>query len=165
MRHSEPRWDLVTTMGLKGWGVDLVPLTERGIEQSKKVVSGLKKYDLARIVSSPMTRCLQTASIVGFGLGIEVCVGFNLHEWIPDLSFSWTTYEEVNVLEASMVENGGEWSADKKELWEPLSQVRARALAAIEAHKTERSLLIITHGMVIQSLTGKRVDYSEIVKL
>lgn len=165
MRHSEPRWDLVASLGLKGWGVDLIPLSERGILETKKSISNLRQADIRLIVSSPMTRCLQTASIVGFGLNREVCVAFSLHEWIPDLSFSWGSYDEVQALEASMLSAGGEWSRDGDEKWEPLSRVRSRALAEIDAYKDKGPLLVMTHGMVIHAITGKRLKYSEIIKL
>ena len=141
MRHSEPRWDQVASLGLKGWGVNLIPLTERGVADAKRTIPLLKERGIKLILSSPMTRCLQTASILSFGLGVEGRVAFSPHEWIPDLTFSWDSYEQVRESEASMVAMGGEWPAGSGAKWEPISRVRARALPEIEPLKGHNSSL------------------------
>ena len=55
---------------------------------------------------------------------------------------------------------GGEWPAGQRRAWEPLSQVRERAAAALTRHLSpvndDQVLIAVCHQMVIRALTGER---------
>jgi hypothetical protein len=68
---------------------DLAPLTAGGSQQSMHAARQLATAGATAIVSSPMTRALQTAAIIGVHLGLKVEVDFDLREWLPDDTFSW----------------------------------------------------------------------------
>jgi hypothetical protein len=69
---------------------DWVPLTERGMTQARAVAEELQDVDSAHyILSSPMTRALQTAAIIAGFINRPLYVEFDLHEWLPDLQHDY----------------------------------------------------------------------------
>jgi len=61
------------------------PLDERGRKQAADLVAALSKYRLARILSSPYDRCVQTVEPLAHALGLEVEIRDELgEEWQLD---------------------------------------------------------------------------------
>ena len=58
----------------------------------------VRPLGIGLIVTSLMTRALQTAALLSRALHVPLAVEFDLHEWVPDLTFSWTTPDEVLAL-------------------------------------------------------------------
>jgi broad specificity phosphatase PhoE len=112
-----------------------------------------------------MTRGLQTAALLSRALDLPLVVEFDLHEWVPDLTYSWTTPEEVLALIENMRQHGGEWpSTQSHPAWEPMSAVRQRSLGVLTRYASATyPIAAITHGGVVESLTGRSVGLTEIV--
>lgn len=165
LRHCEPNWSAVDKYLLKGLGVDLVPLTKKGEEQALEVSQSLKLENLTRIVSSPMTRCLQTAAIISRNLNLQLDVAFDLHEWIPDLSMHWPNFEFVKEVEKDRIACGGEWPKNQTRPWETISSVKKRALNVLKSYQDQMPVLFVTHSVVIESLTGVKLPYGSVEKL
>ena len=106
-----------------------------------------------------MTRALQTAALLACDLGLLVEVDFELREWLPDDTFSWRSYADVVTAAHDFERCGGEWPAGQRRSWEPLSQVRERAAAALTRHLSpmndDQVLIAVCHEMVIRALTGE----------
>ncbi|MCK4919084.1 MAG: class I tRNA ligase family protein, partial [Candidatus Pacebacteria bacterium] len=68
LRHGESESNV---KDVKAGQTDGYPLTQKGIEQSKKIAKILKKEKIDIIISSPIQRAKQTAGIVNDVLGIE----------------------------------------------------------------------------------------------
>lgn len=68
LRHGEGVDDIEDRYG--GWG-DL-PLSKKGREQAKKSVGKIKKLNVERVLSSPLKRAVETAKIIGQGIGLKV---------------------------------------------------------------------------------------------
>ena len=87
-------------------------------------------------------------------------VDFELREWLPDDSFSWRSYADVVTAADDFERCDGEWPAGQRRSWEPLSQVRERATAALTRHLSpmndDQVLITVCHQMVIRALTGER---------
>src|SRR5215470_9494314 len=119
VRHGEADFSLPAKFGpAKGWSADLAPLTAKGIRQVESAVDQLRLLRPEIIVSSPMTRALQSSLILSAALGLSCTVEFDLHEWVPDLSFSWTSLEEVMMQLADFDACGGEWPPAERRPWE-----------------------------------------------
>jgi broad specificity phosphatase PhoE len=159
LRHGETDYRQVRERNWPGLAFDLSPLSDLGVAQAQEAAEQLTAVGATAIVSSPMTRALQTAAIVGHRLGFGVDVQFDLREWLPDDGLSWTTYAEVRAAMTDLVECGGEWPPGERRLWEPLSDLRARATAALRATlaKLDDDAILIAacHGVLIWSLTGE----------
>jgi len=72
MRHGEPQRLAFDELGLVGFGRDLVPLTPRGIELASAAAQSPLLDGAELLVSSPLTRALQTAAIVAGRTGLLV---------------------------------------------------------------------------------------------
>lgn len=150
--------------GLEGGVRDLVPLTERGVQQAREAAEGLAPVGAKRILSSPATRALQTAATLALRLGLPIEVRFDLREWVPDASYQWnreTRDQAVSEYRA----NHGRWPADGPRRWETTSTLRNRALRALQADADELGpTIVVAHEVLICALTGRRqVGLCEIV--
>jgi broad specificity phosphatase PhoE len=160
LRHGEADYGHYERRGWPGATADLAPLSARGVREALAAAEGLAGVGATVVVSSPMTRALQTAGIVAGYLGLPLEVQFDLHEWLPDETFSWRTYADVQAAVADFDACGWEWPPGERRAWEPLPRVRARATAALEAAtaglEPDDVLIAASHGIGIWSLTGAR---------
>ncbi len=86
VRHGESRLDLAAGGNLKGaergWAAHIIPLTETGISQIENASKSLSTEGPQIVISSPMSRALQSAAILSRILDLPLQVEFDLHEWI-----------------------------------------------------------------------------------
>ena len=166
IRHGESRLDLAAGGNLKGaergWSAHIIPLTEKGISQIENASKSLSTEDPQIIISSPMSRALQSAAILSRILDLPLRVEFDLHEWICGWRDSMALVEET---EAEMHELGGEWPSGETRDWEPMSSVRGRVGRVLEQYQTFQRVVVVCHETVIFSLTGKKMGFAEFVKL
>ena len=69
VRHGQSTWNVLDR--LQGHELS-PPLTELGREQAQHAAETLAGRDVVRLLSSPATRALETAQIIGAHLGLEV---------------------------------------------------------------------------------------------
>jgi broad specificity phosphatase PhoE len=160
MRHGEADWPLVNDRRLRGAANDLVPLTPTGITQVARQADRLAGHAIRYVVSSPMTRALQSAGIAARRLSVEVRVEFDLHEWVPDLTYLWTDPGQVDRALAAM-RAGVPPEAFDGAPFEHQDDLRARVGAALDRHVAAGPVLVVTHGVVIWSVTGRRIKPAE----
>lgn len=160
MRHGEPSYTPCTKRGLIGQGRDLAALNEVGISQMEEAAYKLIKdhADAQVILSSPYTRALQSSAIVAKITGLNTRVVHDLHEWIPDLTFQYGSYKELKLLFEDFKRHKGirpnEALYTEFTRWEALKDLRTRVRNAIlEAAKEYDSVIIMAHGMVLQTLS------------
>lgn len=171
VRHGEPSYTPCTQRALKGQGRDLAALNEEGIEQIlKETVPKLTGIGAEVILSSPYTRALQTAAVIAGKTGLVTRVVHDIHEWIPDVTFNYDSFKELKFIYADFVEHRGVRDypgVEPSELhWEPLEAFRERVEAALmPLCKLYECAIVVTHGMVIQSLTGRTAAYGEVIAL
>jgi broad specificity phosphatase PhoE len=157
VRHGEPDYSPVDSRGWPGMAADTAPLRPAGASQSEAVADLLSGIGATYLVSSPFTRALQSAAIIGHRLALGVRVDYDLRDWLPDSSGSWRGVADVRAAQAEFEEFNGEWPERVPRAWEPLSRIRERARAALGRHtaSTDGPVLAITHAMVIRALTGE----------
>jgi broad specificity phosphatase PhoE len=152
LRHGHAGYEAVEHF--VGHGRDLAPLSAQGIAAVERAVARLASHPPDVVLSSPMTRALQTAAIVGRCLDREVVVEVDLHEWMPDADQRWRSWDEVAAAVRDFRAFGGEWPDGEPRSWEPMSAVRRRVGAVLGRHDDGRDLLVVTHSMVIEAVTG-----------
>ncbi len=157
VRHGEPDYAPVDARGWLGMAADSAPLTAAGAKQAEELADLLSGIGATYLVSSPFTRALQSAAIIGHRLALGVRVDYDLRDWLPDNIGSWRGAADVRAAQAELDAYGGEWPMGVQRPWEPLSRVRERARAALARHtaSTDGPVLAITHAMVIRALTGE----------
>ena len=109
VRHGEPDYSDVDKRGYAGHGRDLAKLTEKGVQQAEQAAGDKRLPGADLILSSPYTRALQTASVISRVTGIPLTVETDLHEWMPDLTFTYTGPEEIPAILKEMERYEGEW--------------------------------------------------------
>ena len=74
MRHSQQDYSSVFERKYMGQGLDLSPLTEKGIQIVEYASHDIRLNDAEIIVSSPYTRAMQTAAIISKNRGLNIKV-------------------------------------------------------------------------------------------
>ncbi|WP_251856232.1 histidine phosphatase family protein [Herbiconiux sp. L3-i23] len=154
VRHAEADWASADAAGLAGPARDLIGLTRAGVQQAQARAEQLVDLGAERIVSSPMTRALQTASIIASRVGLTPVVEHDLREWGPVGDSGWD-HAAMRAAWADLERSGGEWPQGDRRDWEPLSSVFTRVTAVL--HRLQASAgrtVVVTHGVVIATVTG-----------
>jgi broad specificity phosphatase PhoE len=156
MRHGETDWPAANALGLPGIAADWAPLTAVGEAQVAAAAERIAAEGGADVVvSSPMTRAMQSAAIVARRLDAPLRVEMDLREWLPDAGYMWHGPETPTVALEQLRTAGGEWPDGVPQPWEPLSALRARVVAALRRHRDVPRLVAVCHEVVIHSLTGE----------
>ena len=161
IRHGEADYPLADIYHLIGGAREWVPLTARGETQVAQLAQHLRHIAPQLIVSSPITRALQTAAILSRALNLPLRVEFDLHEWIPDLDYRWTSGEEAMANFYEMMAFGGEWPEGETRIWEELTAVHDRVQTALRRYTYYQKLFVVCHGAVIRSLTGEAIELAD----
>jgi broad specificity phosphatase PhoE len=142
LRHGQTDWNV----DMRLQGVSDIPLNDYGRQQAHTAANALRSGDWESIVSSPLSRALETANIVAAKLGFE-----NV-EVLPELierSFGVAeglTYEDWK----ARYQDGQ--NVDHAETIAALD-VRADLLLALLAQKFEgQRVLTVSHGALIRRL-------------
>lgn len=147
IRHGQPDYTDVDARHYIGHGRDLAKLSENGRVQAEEVSRDPRLKGSELILSSPYTRALQTAAIISKNTGIGLTVETDLHEWMPDLTFTYDGpghFEEIN---REMARYRGEHCEDCSYQWESLSALGERAFRAVRKYGGVRKLIVVTHGI------------------
>lgn len=158
VRHGEADGERIHAEGWWGPMRDFAPLTARGVQQAQATGREIRRFGARRIIASPMTRALQTASLIAAETRLPLtAVEFDLREWLPDSTLTWKSLDDVEAMSSDRDACGGEWPTGETRQWEPLSAVRRRALAVLQRQVAEgpESFIAVCHGIVIQTLTGQ----------
>lgn len=107
-------------------------------------------------VLSPQARALQTASVISRVTGIPLTVETDLHEWMPDLTFTYTGPEEIPAILKEMERYEGEWCSECKYHWESLSKVGERAFLAVKKYMHCKKIIVVSHETVIQRFIERK---------
>ena len=166
VRHGEPDYSNVTQKGFIGHGFDLAHLTAIGKQQAHKAAENSKLDGIELIVSSPYTRALQTAAIISKYRNIDIEIELDLHEWLPDLSYTFPEEELVIQAGKSLTSNKGSCPADSLVKYEELSSVFERANRCLSKFINYSKIAVITHGVLIRQFNcGKKVPFCGITEI
>jgi broad specificity phosphatase PhoE len=152
MRHAQPDFSIPDQR--KGWGRDLAPLTDSGEEQVRCQLGKIRECSPQIVISSPLTRAVHSASIVVADLQVPFKVEFELHEWIPDMTYQQQSFAEVQILQAEFEGFNGEWPLGETRPWETVSRMRGRALSVLRKYLNYDRILVVSHGTLIKAVTG-----------
>jgi len=150
LRHSEPDYSLVRERKYIGHGLDLAQLTEDGIRIAENVSFDHRLDDAEIIVSSPYTRALQTAAIISKNRQLDIKIEIDLHEWMPDLSFQYSSKEESSKASELCSAYKGLCPSDSEIKFENLPDVFSRAKNALLRYRDYKKIIVVTHFVVMR---------------
>lgn len=162
VRHGWADWEAVGRCA-PGLSTDLVPLTRAGEERMLTASERLRTSRPRRIVTSPLTRALQSAHVLSRELDLPLTIEPDLREWTPSLTSTDGERAAFQRALADMLAADGEWPAGRPQRWEPLSAVRRRVAQALSGYGADT--VVVTHGVVIYALTGQDVPPGAVVRL
>jgi broad specificity phosphatase PhoE len=164
MRHAETDWQQVNERGWVGLANDFARLTERGRQQAADAARRVAELGPAMLVTSPMTRAMETAAIVGRRIGLDPVVEIDLREWLPDRNMAWSSPEEVQAAYRAMIDSTGAVPAVTAPRWETMSELRRRGLDALRPYVASgRPVVAVCHAVIIHAITGcSQTAYCEV---
>jgi broad specificity phosphatase PhoE len=146
VRHGETDWNRERRFQ----GRADTPLNDAGRAQARELAELLASEPLAALYTSPLRRALETATIVGARLGLEVGTSEAMQE-IDVGSWQGLTVDEVRARfpEEAHVTWAGGW--DGGETYAQLDERVVAGLLELGARHEGRHLAVITHGGPIRS--------------
>ena len=151
IRHGEPRYDEVVARGFKNQGYDLGKLTERGESQAAKVALDKRLEGATLILASPYTRALQTAAIISRITQIPLTVENDLHEWLPDTTFS--ARDDLEFAYPEFIQSRGIRTPNSRFHWEAMDVIQKRSRDVIKQYLNHEKVIVVCHGIVMTSFT------------
>lgn len=165
IRHGEADYSELMEHHFWGFGRDLAPLSEKGIMQANETAKDDRLKTAELIISSPYTRALQTAQIISKNTGVEVKVELDLHEWLPDLSNTYTSSQEAFCLAEEFVECKGSYPKEISKRWETLADMRKRMRRVADKYSGYDKIIFVGHGMSLRTLAYiENMEPAEIVE-
>lgn len=147
-----------------GFGRDLVPLIEHGRHLARELAKKEVFQSADVIISSSITRALETATYIARETGLDLLVDPFFHEWRPDLDNLNYTGEAVAKAYRIFWENNGKLEENSCYRYETAEQVKQRFLAALEKYRGYDTVIIVTHGVLMrQFVSQKEIAYGEII--
>jgi probable phosphoglycerate mutase len=147
-------------------------LSEDGIEQAKRLPDALARFPIARLVSSPQRRALQTAQPVADALGLAVDVDERLAEYDYGLSH-YTPIEQASQEDLQRLVDGHLPGGVDEQAFK--ARVKAGIDDLVAAADHEDTVALFSHGGVINALVHQimkterllcvQVDYAGVTRL
>lgn len=151
MRHGERNDQPCYDRGFIGQGLELAPLSDNGVRQAEEAANNPLIDGCSVIVSSPYTRCMQTAAIVSRIRNIPLKVEVDLHEWIPDLLFQ-NKKGEAQVYGNDFALNQGKYPEGETRRWESIDMMEKRLVSVLNKYRDYKKIMIVTHGMLMHQI-------------
>lgn len=153
VRHGEPDYSPVTRRGWIGHGRDMAPLTEAGRDMAECVAEDPRLSGAELIVSSPYTRAMQTAAILSRRLDLNIEVETDLHEWLPDLTYSYAGEDASRRAHLALLENRGLCPPGFSPRYEELFAVFQRVKSCLLPYADRGKILVVCHAKVMRQFT------------
>ena len=160
MRHGEPQRLAFDELGLVGFGRDLAPLAPQGIALAGAAAKSPLLDGAELIVSSPLTRALQTAAIVAGRTGLLVEAELGLVERRVDLS-QGLAFEAAKPLFVEYDEERGVWPDGETRNWESVDMQRERLRAALDKYLRFSKIIVVAHGELSRRLRPGGLGFCE----
>lgn len=160
VRHGETDYDVVASRGVRGWATSFAPLSPLGRLQIDTIARDYRLQDAEAILCSSYARALESGALLSRALNKPLFVEYDLHEWLPQKDpLGDIDPELLRRARGALDREAGDAP------WEGVDEVRARVLRVLERYRGRGSVIVVSHAVVIQSVTGLRraVDHAEIV--
>ena len=164
VRHGDANYSKCDERKFIGLGLELAPLSDLGISQINKSKKDIRLKDADIIISSPFTRALQSALIISNETNVELKIEMDLHEWLPDLSFSYKSSKEGYKYYHEFMECMGVKPTNRDVKWESFENVKKRVFNVLKKYKSFDKIIVVCHGVVMSAiLDGKDPNFEKTI--
>ncbi len=163
LRHGQSEFNLHFSVDLRDPGIVDPRLTPLGHEQVANVAASLAGAGVTRIIVSPYTRALQTATTLARALGVAVFVNPGVRERYAftcdigsprtELELAWPELDFSTVDEV--------WWPPVEEPFQSLLDRAALFRAEMAALPDWSGTLVVSHWGFILAMTGERIGNAE----
>ena len=161
VRHGEPDYHELEEHSYTGFGIDLAPLSEKGRQQVQELSKDPFLSSAEIIVSSAVTRALETASYVACATGLPLRVEPLLHEWQVYES-GIDRFEEARRL---FLENNGELLPNSPVQYETATEMKSRFLECMSKYRDYQTVVVVTHRMLMrQFVPNEKIDFCQVIE-
>ena len=151
IRHGETLWN----REVRCQGITDIPLTEKGYRQARSIAEALREEPLGLVLSSPLMRARETATVIAEPYGLTVETATELKEWNqgeleglagPELLRDHRAFCERWFKDpAGTAPPGGEpLQALQNRAWPIIDSLRERSLSG--------PLVVVSHNMTIGTI-------------
>jgi len=160
IRHGEPDYSHVAKRGFVGLGLNLAHLSKEGEAQATAAAEDARLDGARLILASPYARALHTAAIISRRRNLPIEVELDLHEWLPDLTFTYKTDEEVVRAGKMLLANKGICPPDSLLKYEELESVFTRANAVLQKYQEYGKIIVVAHAILIRQFAfASKIPY------
>ena len=147
VRHGETEWSV---SGQHTGSTD-IPLTERGRDDARRLGERLAPYEFERVLSSPMSRALETARLAGMPEPIEL--RDELREWEYG-EYEGRTTKEIRAQRPDWLlwRDGAPGGEQAAEVGRRVDRVIA------ELRRAEADVAVFAHGHVLRVLAARWIE-------
>ena len=161
VRHGEPDYRELVERSYTGFGIDLAPLSEKGRQQAQKLSTNPLLSSAEIIVSSAVTRSLETASYVAYVTGLPLRVEPLLHEWQVYESGT-DNFEKARTM---FLENNGDLLPNSPIQYETSTEMKSRFLECMAKYREHQTVVVVAHRMLIrQFVPNETIDFCQVIE-
>ena len=161
IRHGEPDYRELEDRSYTGFGIDLAPLSDKGRQQAQELSTNPLFPSAEIIISSAVTRALETASYVACTTGLPLRVEPLLHEWQVYESGT-DNFEKARTM---FLENKGELLPNSPIQYETATEIKFRFLECMAKYRDYQTVLVVAHRMLIrQFVPNEKIDFCQVIE-
>ena len=161
VRHGEPDYRELEERSYTGFGMDLAPLSKEGRQQAQELCQNPLLGSADILVSSAVTRALETASYLTCATGLPLRVEPLLHEWQAYES-GIENFEKARTL---FLENKGELLPNSHIQYETAAEMKSRFLESMAKYREHQTVVVIAHCMLIrQFVPNEKIDFCQVIE-
>ena len=161
VRHGEPDYRELEKRSYTGFGIDLAPLSVKGRQQAQELCKNPLFGSADILVSSAVTRALETASYVSCATGLPLRVEPLLHEWQVYES-GVENFEKARTL---FLENNGSLPPNCPIQYETAVEMKSRFLECMAKYREHQTVVVVAHRMLIrQFVANEKIDFCQVIE-
>lgn len=161
VRHGEPDYRELEERSYTGFGMDLAPLSEKGRQQVQELSKDPFLSSAEIIVSSSVTRALETASYVACATGLPLRVDPLLHEWQVYES-GVENFEKARTL---FLGNNGSLPSNSPIQYETAVEMKSRFLECMAKYREHKTVVVVAHRMLMrQFVPNEKIDFCQVIE-
>nr|DAM47274.1 MAG TPA: broad specificity phosphatase [Caudoviricetes sp.] len=161
VRHGEPDYRELEERSYTGFGMDLAPLSEKGRQQAQELCQNSLLQSADLLVTSAVTRALETAFYVSCATGLPLRVEPLLHEWQVYESGT-DNFEKARTM---FLENKGELPPNSPIQYETAEEMKARFLETMIKYRDYQTVIVVTHNMLIrQFVSDEKINFCQVIE-
>ena len=161
VRHGEPDYRELEDRSYTGFGIDLAPLSVKGRQQAQELCKNPLFGSADILVSSAVTRALETASYVTCATELPLRVEPLLHEWQVYES-GVENFEKARTL---FLENNGSLPPNSPIQYETATEMKSRFVECMSKYREHQTVVVVAHRMLMrQFVPNEKIDFCQVIE-